>query len=1368
MGMGMILSSKPVRRSFNILQVVSAVSLIVALWSLHTYNRRTWLRDEQTEHHRVFAMMNQVIQSFIESNTSMIEIVTPDLERSDSSIVRLMKRYPAILAMYDVDPGYRIRNMIYTGDHGAAYRDIDLSSTRLAGYIREAATSQTLIVTPVMTSFITGRESMIFIRPEPGHVYLVEQDFTQIASLIERTGMDRIYSESIVLLLKKDSDQILYNSARAKLPYWELPVERNHLVSIQNKSYYIDRQFLDPYGLQVVVMTPTQYFFNMFRTSLYIIVMILMMMLVYLGLMNYWVGRTLIRPLTRFNQAIAMGLKDPATDNGAGISVQSTHREWIALETVYNEMVGTLSRQVVVNRELGDSLRQIMDATPDGLLVGDENGFIVSCNETAVKLFRIPADELRTRRITEVIPQAPGSDLETAARLSIPRVYEYETELTLSDDATVPVQIRVAPILIHTGLRTLFVITDITERRESENALIASEERFRSILMNAPTVAVQIYDENGKTLFWNPASTTIFGYTEEEIVGSPIDHVLHKKRDVEVFYNIVHKVKQSQSAFGPFEWTLTHRDGSRRVILFSLFPLATAETEKMFVCMIIDITSRREAEEALRESERRMRQVIDSSPFGAHLFKLLPDGSLVLTGFNRSAERILLNEHATLLNQKIEDAFPSSTDNQIRDKYRDIARNGGAYNQEWVEYDDGAMHRIFDVHSFNTGPGSVCVFFMDVTERRLAEEKLAEVRAIMDAALANAPMGLMVFAAPDFKLLSINRAACETLSLDPERDYFGEPIPSLRSAYTILSPEGDVIPDDRYPTTRVIRFAESMASELYQIRRQDGQSRWVLANGAPIYNAEGKMIAGVLGFPDISALRLAEEALAREKETLTVTLRSIGDGVIATDTGGRVTLLNREAETMTGWSSVEAEGKPLEDIFHIVAERNRIPGVNPVDMVLRSGQIEGLANGTVLIARDGTERMIADSAAPIRDRDSKIRGVVLVFRDITAAHVMEMEIQKAQKLESVGVLAGGIAHDFNNILMAILGNISMAKYMEEGNEKVVQMLLDAEKACLRARGLTQQLLTFAKGGNPVKEATPLPDLIRESAEFILTGSNVSCSYRFAHDLLMADIDSGQISQVIQNLVLNAKQAMPNGGMIEIRAENERLQPRNPHQLPEGEYLRLSVRDYGIGITPENLSRIFDPYFTTKETGSGLGLSVSYSVIRKHDGALVAESTPGDGSCFTIYLPAIDQEFPSLAENTDQFLTGSGEILLMEDEKPVQEVAARMIERFGYQVFIASHGEQALKMYRDRLERGRPYDLVIMDLTIRGGMGGLEASQRMRALNPDVKVVVSSGYSNDPVMGDPIKFGFLGAIPKPYKMMEMSRVIHDLIYPEKEI
>ena len=505
-----------------------------------------------------------------------------------------------------------------------------------------------------------------------------------------------------------------------------------------------------------------------------------------------------------------------------------------------------------------------------------------------------------------------------------------------------------------------------------------------------------------------------------------------------------------------------------------------------------------------------------------------------------------------------------------------------------------------------------------------------------------------------------------------------------------------------------------------------------------------------------------EKALAREKEQLAVTLRSIADGVITTDISGNVVMLNKAAEELTGWSNEEAAGRPSADVFKVINGQTRQVQENPITQVLNTGQMSGLAKHSVLIAQNGKERSIADSCAPILDAKSNIIGVVLVFRDVTEKQRLQQEAVKNRKLESIGVLAGGIAHDFNNILAAILGNINLALDCTDPQDSTYALLSEAEKASLRAKDLTQQLLTFSKGGEPVRKTTAIAEIITDSASFVLRGSNVRCDSWFAPDLLPVDIDAGQISQVIQNIIINAAHAMPEGGVVTVRCENL-PEHQHPPSLPAGRYVVVSIKDHGVGIPNNVIDKVFDPYFSTKQAGSGLGLAICHSIIIRHGGHIAVQSKPGEGTVFSIFLSASSKQIAS-PEKTKKVsaVPGQGKIMIMDDEEIVRKMVQAVLSHLGYEVEAAVDGEEAVALYKKGLASGSQADLIIMDLTIPGGMGGEEAVKEILSINAEAKVVVASGYSNDQIMANCKDYGFCGAIVKPFQMQDLHQLLQDVL------
>ncbi len=327
-----------------------------------------------------------------------------------------------------------------------------------------------------------------------------------------------------------------------------------------------------------------------------------------------------------------------------------------------------------------------------------------------------------------------------------------------------------------------------------------------------------------------------------------------------------------------------------------------------------------------------------------------------------------------------------------------------------------------------------------------------------------------------------------------------------------------------------------------------------------------------------------------------------------------------------------------------------------------------------------------------------------------------------ERLNVLGHVAAGIAHDFNNVLATILVNVSLAKYAKSEDE-ISEVLTTIEKVSIKAKDLTQQLLTFSSGGAPIKETISISELIKDSVGFALRGSNVKCEFSFPDGLLAVEVDEGQISQVINNLIINADQAMPHGGTIKMRAENVTVGAKGALPLQEGKYIKTCVADQGIGIAQEHLDKIFDPFFTTKQEGSGLGLTTSYSIVTNHDGYISVESELGVRTTFHIYLPATSKEIQIKEDVEEKPLAGKGKILIMDDEEDIRESLSQILTHFGYEAQFAEDGAAAIKLYKQAQKSGQPFDAVIMDLTVPGGIGGKEAIRKLLEIDPEVKAIV---------------------------------------------
>ncbi len=549
------------------------------------------------------------------------------------------------------------------------------------------------------------------------------------------------------------------------------------------------------------------------------------------------------------------------------------------------------------------------------------------------------------------------------------------------------------------------------------------------------------------------------------------------------------------------------------------------------------------------------------------------------------------------------------------------------------------------------------------------------------------------------------------------------------------------------------------------IKHSDGHTIPVLKNALPVeIDNEPYLIETIV---DISERIKAEEELKKSEETFKSIFDGANDAIfIHHISDGRILNVNRKVEEMFGYTKEEILRMSMKCISADDSESSNAKAIKYLQDAVSAPQLfeweSKHKNGTIF----WTEVNLKKVSILGQER------IMAVVRDISERRKMEEELLKIRKLESVGVLAGGIAHDFNNLLTVIIGNLSVAQMdIDPTDQSLLSLLENAQKASMRAKDLSSQLLTFSKGGAPVKKTTSIKNIVIDSVNFMLKGSNVKCEFSMPDDLCQVEIDEGQISQVIYNLVLNAQQAMPQGGTLRVSCENDFSTKDYINSSNKSDcYLKLSVADEGIGIPASIIDKIFDPYFTTKDKdsikGTGLGLSTCYSIIKKHGGTIGVHSKVNKGTVFDVYLPvAKDVQSVVISNPQPDIIQGDGKILVMDDEPMVQSIMGDILRRLGYEASFVSNGAEALELYNMAYHKGEPFDAVIMDLTIPGGMGGKDTMEQLYKQHPDVKAIVSSGYSNDPVMSNYQKYGFKGVVSKPVKINELSSMLYAIMHPE---
>ncbi|MGC4089209.1 MAG: PAS domain-containing protein [Polyangiaceae bacterium] len=571
-----------------------------------------------------------------------------------------------------------------------------------------------------------------------------------------------------------------------------------------------------------------------------------------------------------------------------------------------------------------------------------------------------------------------------------------------------------------------------------------------------------------------------------------------------------------------------------------------------------------------------------------------------------------------------------------------------------------------------------------------------------------------------------------------------------------------------FSTGQVLDIAEE------PVTRHDGLIQIFNTIKSPVKDARGSVRLTVGVSRNITERKRVKEDLARYREhlerlvdertrelkslsdRLQIILASLVEGIVAVDAQGRVQLTNPRADALLGIPSVESLGKPLRQLLQLHSEPEAGGSSEPIAFERVLAAVRPLLG--IFEAPNGEQTVLSVTCSPLLSADEALIGSVVVLRDVSLEREVEVQRLRQQKLESLGVLAGGIAHDFNNILMGILGSLAVARLRISSKEDVGGMLEQAEHACLRARTLTTQLLTFAKGGLPVKRILILDTVARESAELALRGSNARLQFTSSQVLPPIEGDEGQLGQVISNLVLNAQQAMPEGGQVLLDLDGVDLVEDGSTPLDPGRYVRIVVEDSGVGIDPRHLSRIFNPYFTTKPSGNGLGLASVHSIIQRHGGHVRVESSLGRGTRFTLYLPAVEPSSPEPHVAPSNAGRRSKRLLLLDNDDMVRNVVKPMLERLGHIVVACATSEETFQSFEAAIARAEPFELVLVDLTLPGDIGGGAVVQRLRARDPSAKFIVMSGYSVDPLMADSQRLGLVGTLQKPFTIEALSEML----------
>jgi PAS domain S-box-containing protein len=1018
----------------------------------------------------------------------------------------------------------------------------------------------------------------------------------------------------------------------------------------------------------------------------------------------------------------------------------------------------TIWRDITEQKRAQEAIKQseakfgaLFDSASDAIFILDFEGNLVDINQTAYSRLGYTKDEMLSMHVSRLhSPAFAGLVPEKIALVREQGHGVVHSEHVRRDGTVMPVEIN-AKVIDYDGKKAIFsIIRDITERKRAEEARVQGEKRFHALFNNTPLGVVAVGTDQ-RILDCNNAFQKMLGYAREELLAMSIPDISHPGDDLATRSYYRDMVEGKVDSFTA-EKRQIRKDGTDFWTNLTGTLIRDEKNNPQILFGIVeDISERKKAEESLQlftNLVNRSNDAIFVNDPATGRFLLVNDKACSNLGFERS--RLL-----TLRTLDIETTFPDQAawDAHVRD-----VRNRGSLLLEGVhKRQDGTLFPVeVNVTYMTLGNRDYMVALSrDITERKLAEQALRTSEERLAKAQKMAHVGNWAWNIVT-NMLYWSEEVYHIYGVDPVTF-----VPTFENVGKAMHPA------DLPLFLQAVHAAiyEQKPFEMdYRLFRPDGSERTVHTIGAVSYDTSGKPLIKSGTVQDITERKKLEEALRSSKEFIERILNTVDEAFIVIDRDYRIMMANNAYASQAGMPLQDILGKRCHEISH----QSNMPCFESGDecsirQCFETGEPQSCVHRHT--SKDGSILYVEIKAFPLKDAAGTVTSAIEVINNMTDKHLLEEQILRTQKLEAVGLLAGGLAHDFNNLLQGVFGNISMAKMFSDRAGKAYAMLEGAETALYQATNLTKQLLTFSKGGEPVKKVIDMPSLVDNAVKFSLSGSNVN--YRsFVDDLLWpVEADDGQINQVIHNIVLNACEAMPDGGTVGIEMRNVTIDEKSGLPLKQGKYVKLDIRDSGTGIPASHLPKIFDPYFTTRRKGSGLGLATSYSIVTKHGGMITASSQLGVGSVFTMYLPASDQNVLPVEVQTGGLLTGNGRILIMDDEEIVRLVAGNMIQSLGYDVDFAENGEQAIEKYGAAMRENRPYHAVILDLTIRGGMGGKEAVGKLATIDPEVRAIVSSGYSADDIVSHYRDYGFQEVLSKPYQIDVLGRVLYHLLHRE---
>jgi PAS domain S-box-containing protein len=1048
-------------------------------------------------------------------------------------------------------------------------------------------------------------------------------------------------------------------------------------------------------------------------------------------------------------------------------------------------------------------LREVNDA----IIATDLAFHITAWNQAAERMYGWAAEEVIGKEISTVIPvKLPNLTRQELRQEILSRgCWEGMALHYNKEGAELEIDWSIASISDTSGkaIGLVAINRDVTDRARAERAVAEAHDRLLTVFDSMEALVYVANMDTHEVLFANKYVRDLFG---DDLLGKPCRQVIQSGQCGPCESCDQHQLLDADGEpAGTRSWEFQAADHGlwcatrERAIRW-------VDGRMVRLAIATDITERKRAEEALRQSEQCYRSVFENTGTAT----IIIEADTTISAINAEFEKLGGYAGEEVEGKMLWTSFVAPKDLGRMKDYHERRGRGDATVPDEYEFclvdKLGIEKDIFAKACVIPGTSRSIASMTDITahkrareilsasEKRLRKQNqvLVELAKSKALSLGDLDTALLLISAAAAQTVEVNRASIWLYNSDRTKircvqQYstsagasVGGPeltIAEFPAYFSALEKNRVIEAHDAHTDTRTREFVET-----YLIPR--GITSML---DAPIWL--GGQIVGVVGHEHVGPQRrwsheeqqfagsMADlvslvleaherqrtaEALRQSEERYRELADLLPQPVFETDVRGNITFANRNAFESFSYSREDLLGG-LNVMDMVIPEDRRRAEIN-MKRALRIDRLETTGEYSALRKDGSTFPFIVCVNRIVHEKQTVgLRGIVV---DLTERKRTEAELLNIQRLESIAVLAGGIAHDFNNLLTAILGNISLAQLHTSVEGQLLHLLNEAEKASLRAKELSHRLLTFSKGGSPLKKTTALGELAKETVALALIDRKVKAEFAIADDLWMADCDPVQMGQVITNLVINASEAMPQGGTVSFTVGN--VLPGQDQALSgkKGKHIKLTVADRGVGIPDEFLSRIFDPYFTTKplgaQKGSGLGLSIVHSIIKKHDGIITVASRQGIGSVFAVYLPASPMEPAMGAEQWARARSSKGRILVMDDEETVREVLGTLLEFLGYEAQLVKDGTEAIDAYRVAMESGRSFSAVIMDLTIRGGMGGRETIQRLMALDPEAKAIITSGYANDPIMFDYNSHGFCGVVAKPYKIQQLDETLRSVL------